>query len=96
MILIVNAKASNKYMKDYDKNKESPNPKNWDVSNLHGLAMSQKLPVNGFEWAEDISDFDEGFIKSLNEEIDERYFVEVYIQYPENLHKTQNDLPFLA
>ena len=29
--------------------------------------MSQKLPINGFEWVEDTSEFDEGFIKSYAE-----------------------------
>ena len=33
--------------------------------------MSQKLPVNNFEWIEDPFQFNEGFIKSYNEECDE-------------------------
>ena len=43
------AKANNKCMKDYDKNKESPYILYWDVNNLHGWTMSQKLPVSNFE-----------------------------------------------
>ena len=45
-------KANNKYRNDYDKNKESSYPKYWDLSNVYGLAMLQKLPVNKFEWIE--------------------------------------------
>ena len=37
------AKANNKYIKDYDENKEPAYYKYWDVNNLHGWAMSQKI-----------------------------------------------------
>ena len=43
------AKANKKYMKDYDKNKESLDLQSWDVNTLYGWAMLQKLPVNNFE-----------------------------------------------
>ena len=42
-------KTSNKYMKDYDKNKELSYLKYDDVNNLYALAMSQRLPVNDFK-----------------------------------------------
>ena len=89
------AKANNKYMKDYDKNKESSYLNYWDVNNLYGWAMSQKLPVNNFEWIKDTSQFNEDFIKNYNEESDEGYFLEVDVQYLEKLHELHNDLPFL-
>ena len=43
------AKANNKYMKNYDKDMESSYLEYLD---LYGWAMSQKPPVNGFEWVE--------------------------------------------
>ena len=70
-------KANNKYMKYYDKNKESSYLKFWDVNNLYGWEMSQKLPVNKFECIEDDSQFNEDFIKNSNEESNEGYFLEV-------------------
>ena len=57
--------------------------------------MSQKLPANDFKWAEDISEFNESFIKRYNEENDKGYFLEVDFQYPNNLHNLPNDLLFL-
>ena len=38
-------------MKDYDKNKELQCIQYWNVNNLYGWAMSQKLPVNN-EWVD--------------------------------------------
>ena len=60
------ATADNKYMKDYDNNKESSYLQYWDVNNLYGWAMSQKLPVNNFEWIKDTSEFNEDIIKNYN------------------------------
>ena len=55
----------------------------------------KRFPVNNFEWIEDTSQFKEDFIKNNNEKSDERYFLEVNVQYPEKLHELHNDLPFL-
>ena len=43
------AKADNKYVKKYDKSKESSYLMHLDA-NLYGWAMSQKFPVEGFKW----------------------------------------------
>ena len=43
------AMANNKYMKEYAKNKESSYIIYRDYNNLYEKAMSQKLPVDGFE-----------------------------------------------
>ena len=64
------AKANNKYIKNYDKNKELSYLQCWDGNNLQGWDMSQKLPVNNFEQIEDTSQFNEDFIKNYNEERD--------------------------
>ena len=89
------AKANKKYMKDYDKNKDSSYLKYWYVNNVCGWAMSQKPPVNKFEWIEDTSQFNENFTKNYNEESDEGYFLEVDVLYPKKLHKLHNDSSFL-
>ena len=56
-------KAINKYMKNYDKSIESSYLAFLDANNLYGWAMSQKLPVNGFTWVENLSKFNEDYKK---------------------------------
>ena len=53
--------------------------------------MPQKLTVHNFEWIKNNSQFNEDFIRSANEKNDERYFVNVDVQYPEKLHELHND-----
>ena len=87
------ANPNNKYIKDYDKNEESSYHQFWDVNNLYGWQMSQKLPVNYFEIIKDTSQFNEDFIKNY-EESDWGYFLKVDVQYLEKLQELHNDLPF--
>ena len=78
-------------MKDFNKIKGLSCLQYFDVNNLFGLAMVQKLPVNSFEWIEDTSQFNEDFIKNYKEESDNGYFLEVDVQYLEKLHSLNND-----
>ena len=61
-------------MKDYGKIKKLSYLQY--VYNLYGWAMSNKLPVNNFEWIKDTSQFNEDFLKNYNEESDKGYFIE--------------------
>ena len=79
-------KASNKYMKDYVKNKESLYLQYLYGNNLYGLAMSQKLPVNNFEWIKDTSQFNEKmkdiFLKLMFRSLKKyMYFITIYHFY---------------
>ena len=89
------AKANIKYMKNYDKNIISSYLVYLDLNNLHGWAMSLKLPVNGFEWVEELSQFNEDFIKNYYENSNKGYFLEVDVEYPKNSLNLHMDLPFL-
>ena len=55
--------------------------------------MSQKLPVNNFDWIEETSQFNNDFIKIYNEKGDEGYFLEDDIQYLKKFHEFSNNLP---
>ena len=52
-------------MKNYDKNTTSSYLMYLYANNLYEWEMSQKLPVNGFEWVEKLSKFDERFIQKI-------------------------------
>ena len=89
------AKANNIYMKDYDSSKESSYIQYLDANNLYGAAMSEKLPMNGFKWVNDIFEINEKFVKSYNKNSDKGYILEVDVDYPSKLHKLHSDMPFL-
>ena len=83
-------------MKNYDKDIELSYLKYLVANSLYGWAMSQKLPVNGFEWVINLSKFDERFIKNYDENSDKGYFLEVDAEYPKTLFSLHSDLRFLA
>ena len=47
--------------------------------------MSQKLPVGNFKWVEDLSKFNESFIRNYDKNSDEGYILEVDVEYPKEI-----------
>ena len=60
------------------------------------IGIFSKPLVNGFEWEENIHTFNEGFIKTYDEDSNKIYFLEVDVEYPKNLFNLHSDLPFLS
>ena len=52
--------------------------------------MSENFPDEKFEWLENIAKFD---VMSVNEKNDIGYFLEVDLEYPDELHELHNDYP---
>ena len=90
------AKANNKYMKNYNKFIESLYLMYLDANNLYGWAMSQKLPVDGFEYVkgDDLLKFNESFIKNYIENSDNGYIFEADVEYLKKIFNLHKDLPF--
>jgi hypothetical protein len=77
-------KANNKYMKNYDKTKESKYLMYLDANNLYGWAMSQFLPYGGFKWTD---------VRNISDDSETEYILEVDLEYPKELHDKHKDLP---
>ena len=84
------AKANNKYMSDYDSNKQSTFMTYLDKNNLHGWAMGECLPYGEFEWLKNVDSFD---VMSIDKKSDVGYILEVDLKYPNKLHELHNDYP---
>ena len=52
--------------------------------------MSEYFPYGEFEWLENIDEFD---INSISEKSDTGYYLEVDLEYPDELYKLHNDYP---
>ena len=59
------------------------------------MDIVRNLRVNGFKQIEETPKFNENFIKSYNEDSEEKYFLKVFVQYPEKLRNLLNVLLFL-
>ena len=90
------AKANNKYMSDYNSEDVSTFLQYLDANNLYGSAMVNKLPTHGFRWVKKVEELTSEKIAKLVEKDEKGYILEVDVEYPKELHKSHNELPFLA
>jgi hypothetical protein len=84
------AKANNKYMRTYDKNKQSNYIMYLDANNLYGWAMSQPLPYGDFEWVENPEEVNH---KDYLADSERGMVLEVDLEYPKKLHRMHNGYP---
>ena len=82
-------------MKDYDRKKKSYYIQYLDANNLYGKAMTEKLPVRGFRWMDNISKIDEDFVKVYNKNDNKGYILDVDVDYLTKLQNLHSDLSFL-
>ena len=84
------AKANNKYMNVYDPKKPSTFITYLEMNSLYDWAMSEYLPYSGFKWLKNVDGFD---LMSVSEKSPIGYFLEVDLEYPDELHELHNDYP---
>ena len=63
---------------------------NCHVNNLYGLAMSQKLPYDGFDWTNDTQTAEHVLNYKAG---DEGYILELDLEYPKELDDLHCDHP---
>ena len=60
------------------------------MNNFYDWAMSEYLPYKGFKWLKNIDKFD---IMAVNDKSPIGYFLEVDLEYPDNLYELHSDFP---
>ena len=78
------SKPTNKYLSDYDKNKDSSYLIYLDEKSLYSWGMSQPLPTGRFKWLKEVKWDD---IEGIG------YFIECDLEYLKELHYLHNDYP---
>ena len=88
-----NAVANHKYVPSYDKSKKSMFLQYLDANNLHGYAMSQKLPLDGYKWTKG-SIITDKFVKYYDINSDQGHLLEADVEYPVRLRINHKDYHF--
>ena len=70
-------------MNDCDPRKPSTFITCLDMNNLYGWSMSEYLPYGRFKWLKNVDGFD---VMSVSEKSSIGYFLEVNLEYPDELY----------
>ena len=84
------SKANNENCPDYDKTKPKKFITYLDMNNLYGGAMSEYLPYGGFKW-DKVNEETVNRILNKSDNNLHGYFLEVDLDYPEELHDYHKD-----
>ena len=93
MITKKHSRANNPYIeKSYDCSKPNVYLMYLDANNLYGWAMSQPMPENNFAWCteQQLKELD---VLNIDIESPIGYFLEVDLDYPDELHDLHSDYP---
>ena len=77
-------------MNGYDPKKQSTFTLYLDMNNSYSWVMSEYLPYEGFKLLKNVDEFD---VMSISEKSLIGYFLEVDLEYPDELHELHNDFP---
>ena len=77
-------------MNGYDPKKQSTFTLYLDMNNSYSWVMSEYLPYEGFKLLKNVDEFD---VMSISEKSLIGYFLEVDLEYPDELHELHNDYP---
>ena len=64
-----------------------------DKNNLYSWTMSKCLPYEEFKWLKNVDRFD---VNSVSEKSEIGYFLEVDLEYFDELHELHNDYPLAS
>ena len=90
------AKATNKYLPNYNPELDDSYLMYQDANNLYGWAMCERLPTGNFKWVKNLPETPleiEKFLSNYDENSDKGIILEVDSKYPKELHSLHNEYP---
>ena len=84
--------ANNKYLSNFNSERESNYVMYLDANNLYGWALSESLPYGNFKWLTEM-EVKSFILENVPFDSEIGYILEVDLTYPEDLHDKHTDFP---